>query len=122
MDNVFWERILQRKSEDPIKRSLAAEIEANFILPNHEETSKLIQSNIHLVASDKKILEALVRYVRHVAVYKALRSSGNRDRDPISVEEPWPTDVFKLVKDATDAKQKEFDEMLQQKSAEWTRK
>src|SRR6266478_1989725 len=31
MDNVVWERILDREAEDPIKHSLATEIETKFI-------------------------------------------------------------------------------------------
>ena len=116
MDNVIWERILDREAEDPVKQSLGKEIEATVIIPNHELTSDLIQSNIHLAASNKELFDALVRYVRHVAIYKALRSSGNKDIDPLDVGEPWPDDVFRKVKHATLEKQKEFDRMLAESS------
>ena len=117
MDNVVWERILDRQAKDQIKRSLATEIETNFILPNHEATCEIIRSNIQFAASDKYLFDSLVAYVRHVTVYKALRSSGNKDIDPLDVGEPWPHELFGRVREATLAKQKDFDEMLKATSA-----
>jgi len=112
MDNAVWERILDRKSKDSVEANLGATIESEFILPNHEKTSQLIESSIHLAAPDSKVLDASVKYLRHVAVYSALRASGNKDTDPLDVGEPWPEDVFPTIQAATKAKQNEFELLL----------
>jgi len=41
MDNVVWERILDRGAKDDRKRSLARQIENGVILANHRETVRL---------------------------------------------------------------------------------
>jgi hypothetical protein len=65
-----------------------------------------------LAASDKGLVDALVRYGRHVAVYKALRSSGNRILIA-TCGKGVAADVFGKIKRATLARREEFDEMLQ---------
>jgi hypothetical protein len=114
MDNVVWEKILQRNSEDPVKAKLGHRIENDFILPNHETTCKVIEANIHLAASDGQLMKAILNYIRHVAVYRALRASGINDFDPIYVGEPWPAEVFPRIEAATIAKQRDFEELLKQ--------
>jgi hypothetical protein len=116
IDNVVWERILQRQSNDPVRAALAHRIETDFILPNHEATCKIIESNIHLAAPNPELLQALLKYVRHVAVYRAIRATGNTEVDPVDVGEPWPADVFPIVEKATLARQKGFESLLQQYS------
>jgi len=113
MDNAVWEQILQRKSKDPIKASIAQRIENDFILPNHEAACQIIQSKIHL-GIDPAVIEVLLKYVRHVAVYRAIRASGNLETDPMDVGERWPKAVFPLVERATLDRQREFQAMLEQ--------
>jgi hypothetical protein len=116
MDNVVWERILERKSQNPIKAALAAQIEKDFILPNHEAACQIIKSNIHLADLDPQLIEILLKYVRHVAVYRAIRATGNTETDPLDVGEPWPYDVFPAIEKATLLHQKEFQTLLKQHS------
>ena len=97
MDNAVWERILQRESKDPIKAELRHRIESDFILPNHADTCKLIENGVYLAAPDNKVMEASMKYLRHVAVYRALRASGNTKVDPLDVGEEWPADVFPSI-------------------------
>lgn len=112
IDNVVWERILQRQSKDPVRAALAHRIETDFILPNHEAACKVIQANIHLAAANPELVSALLKYVRHVAVYRAIRASGNTEVDPLDVGEPWPSDVFPAVEKATMERQRAFDSLL----------
>jgi hypothetical protein len=118
MDNVVWERSLQRRSKDRIKAELGHRIENDFILPNHETTCKIIEANIHLAAPDSQLVDSILKYLRHVAVYRALRASGCNDVDPIAVEEPWPESVFPTIKEATFRKQHDFETLLNNTQAE----
>jgi hypothetical protein len=116
MDNVVWQRILQKGSSDKLTADLSHRIETDFILPNHDATCTLIQANIHLAAPDSQLMKAVLKYLRHVTVYRALRATGNTSLDPINVDEPWPKDLFPAVEEATFRKQREFETLLQQNS------
>jgi hypothetical protein len=122
MDNVVWRRILDRTAEDEVKRAVAGQIDANFLLPNHEAICMTIQSNIHLASADATLFDALLRYLRHVAVYKALRASGIHNMDPIALGEGWPKDLFPKIEEATLAKQREFEQMLKERAETAARK
>jgi hypothetical protein len=98
IDNAVWKRILDKRGgDDELRRRLATAIEKNTILPNHEEVVRIIQSNIHLAESDGAAFEAMLRYISHVAVYKAVREAGCHDRDPASLGEPWPQDLLPMI-------------------------
>jgi len=115
MDNVVWERLLQRCSNDHVRSQLGLRIEKDFILPNHEATSNIIEANIHLAAPESQLMDAILKYLRHVAVYRALRAGGNDGIDPIAVGELWPGDVFPAVREATLRKQRDFEALLKQR-------
>jgi len=87
-DNVVWERILQRKSNDPTKAALGKQVELDVLLPNHEAACKIIQDNIHL-AADATLVKILLKYIKHVTIYRAIRATGDKETDPIDVGEPW---------------------------------
>lgn len=111
--NAVWERILDsRNGQDEVRRRVGEQIETGYILPNHDDIVRLIESKIHLARGDDELLDVLVRYMRHIAVYKALRASDCRDVDPIHLQEPWPQQLFPLVEKRTRALQREFDETL----------
>jgi hypothetical protein len=98
IDDAVWKRILDKRGGDEdLRRRLAAAMEKNTLLPNHEEIVRVMQSNIHLAESDGAAFEAMLRYIRHVAVYKAMREAGCHDRDPASVGEPWPEDLLPMI-------------------------
>jgi hypothetical protein len=111
-DNAVWNRILDRDKTDDVLRKVAVEIENKEILPNHDQIVETIQTKIHLAQPDAAFQAALMRYVRHVAVYKAMRSAGVNDRDPVSLNEPWPRDLFDLVKSRTERLQEEYDALV----------
>ncbi|WP_146141193.1 hypothetical protein [Stenomitos frigidus] len=114
-DNVVWERMLDKSKEDsgPLQK-IGAVIEIDFILPNHEEMVKVIESKIHLAQLDRELLEALLSYIRHVAVYKAARSAGftdlhNTQKDLLP---PWPENLYPEIERRTKALQNEYDDLL----------
>jgi hypothetical protein len=111
-DNAVWRRVLDRAHDDELKRHIAFQIEQAVILPNHDEAVRLIESKIYFAGGDEGLLNELTNYVRHVAVYKAIRASGRYDIDPIFVEEPWPKGLFPLVERRTREAQRQYDALL----------
>jgi|RhiMetdeSRZDD1v2_1073273.scaffolds.fasta_scaffold280330_3 hypothetical protein len=112
-DNAVWRRILDRQkdADDPLHK-IGAEIEGNFILPNHGEIVKIIEEKIHLAKLDEGLLEPLLMYIKHVAVYKAAKSAGFNELLPIHLQEPWPKDFFPLIEIKTKELQAEYDKLL----------
>jgi hypothetical protein len=71
------------------------------ILPNHKAILTLVDEHSNLAFNAQEpiqpeFVEALKAYQRHVAVYQALRSTGQTTM-PESVGEPWPTRFGQLV-------------------------
>lgn len=113
LDSAVWEKILdKRNGNDEVRRRVGSEIEKNFILPNHEEVVRIIQSNIHLMDGNSALFASLLQYVRHVAIYRALRSSGCEDKDPIDLGEPWPSDLLAAIREAANSVQRRYDSLL----------
>jgi hypothetical protein len=109
-DNVVWRRILDaNQGDDEIRQKLGREIERNFVLPNHEEMVRIIRSNMHLMENDGIALDAMLRYIRHVAVYKAMRSAGVEDRFPDALGEPWPRELFPRIEHMAYKLQAQYD-------------
>lgn len=114
IDNVVWERILDRRNvEDELRRKIGAAIEKNVILPNHEEIVKIMQSNIHLAVPDPRMFQVMLQYIRHVAVFKAMRQEECHDKDPIHLGEPWPDNLFPLIKKTVDTLQDQYNQLVQ---------
>ncbi|HEY1768029.1 MAG TPA: hypothetical protein VGG26_10250 [Terracidiphilus sp.] len=112
-DNVVWETILDRRpASDPLRQSIAGELDRKYILPNHEEVVRLIEAGMHLAQCDAKLENALLHYMRHVAIYRALRDTGCFDKDPIALGEPWPQELFPLIQERTKSLQKEYDLLI----------
>jgi hypothetical protein len=105
VDNFVWEKALDR-------HSIGFEIEKSFILTNHDEMVKIIESKFHLARADDCLLKQLLSYIKHVAVYKALRSKDNTDLLPVHWGEPWPDKLFPLIKQRAEDLQKNYDRLL----------
>jgi len=110
-DNLIWERLRER-TEDPesAQSKLSIQIESGVILPNHKEALAVIEGNLHL-AGDEKVVEASLRYVRHVKVYEMLRAAGIKD-DPVNHGEPYPSDYFPLIQHQVESLQAEYDRLI----------
>src|SRR6185295_3529658 len=120
-DNAVWQKILDsRNKEDSLRQRVGTEIEKTFILPNHDEIIKLIESKIHLAKADAELLKQLLTYIRHIAVYKAMRSSGVFEYDPIHLGEPWPEKLFPLIEERVKALQQNYDTLLDLKQERLT--
>lgn len=113
MDNALWEWLGHvRANSSESDRRIAGVLEERFVLPNHREAVKVIQSKIHLMAKNVELEQLLLAYVRHVAVFDALRELQIRDRDPIHLGQPWPQALFPRFSDETKRKQEEFDRIV----------
>ena len=115
-DNVVWEKILHRESDDSEKQRVAHQIEADVVLPNHLEIISLIESGMHFVRGDKELESALLAYMRHIDVYRSIRAAGIREKDPIYFGEPYPQDFFRVIEDRVKKQQKKYDDILSEKT------
>lgn len=110
-DNTVWRRLLDKSKDDdnPLKR-IGSRIENDFILPNHAELVKIIETKIHLAEPDAALQAALLSYIDHVAVYNAAVAAGFTDlhdtqRDLLT---PWPRELFPLIEARTLKLQNEY--------------
>lgn len=113
IDTATWRRILDREHGDgDIRAQVGARIERDVLLPNHEAIVSIIQSKFHLAEDDPEGFDTMLKYVRHVAVYRAMRAVGFNDRDPISLDEPWPRNFLPIMERTAARLQREYDALL----------
>jgi hypothetical protein len=97
-DNVVWTKILDRNNQsDTERQQLAHQIEQGVLLPNHAEIVKIIESHIHIAALDKEFEAEILSYLRHIDVYRSIRTVGIIDKDPVYFGEPYPPGFFDSV-------------------------
>jgi hypothetical protein len=117
MDNTVWTRLLDKNREegDPLK-VLGNQIEADFLLPNHKEIVKVIESKIQLAEPDSELQADLLEYINHVAVYTAAVSAGFKDlhNTQRALLTPWPKNLFQSVERRTLGLQKRYEELLRE--------
>ncbi|GAB4560471.1 MAG: hypothetical protein Tsb0020_07170 [Haliangiales bacterium] len=114
-DNVMWQRVASLTDDNNQALPAAASeiVERSYVLPNHGEAVALVERHIHLV-DDDKIVEELLGYVKHVAVYQALRSSDElKGVNPEQLGEPYPEHLFALVDNKRKALQAEYNRLQQ---------
>lgn len=111
-DNAVWSRIRDVASKDELRQKIGSGIERNFILPNHDEIVTLIETKIYLIGANQLLFDQLLRYIRHIAIYKALRSADVYDTHPINLGEPWPDELFQCIENQAKQLQKEYDELV----------
>ena len=113
IDGATWRRILDREhGNDDLRSKVGTAIETDVLLPNHEAIVAIIQSKIHLAEEDAVGFEAMLDYVRHVAVYRAMRGAGCFDRDPIALGEPSPKKFLPIIERTTYRLQQQYDRLL----------
>lgn len=125
-DNVMWKRIKSLSSEKNVLPEAASDaIEKEFILKNHQEIVEIIESKIHLAENSvngKELTDELLKYIKHVAVYKTIRSIKELQRfNPIDLNEPFPKKVFPLIENNFRELQKRYDTLKRVKFGELKR-
>ena len=112
-DNTIWRRILdKRDAEDDLRRDVGGIIEGDVVLPNHSHLVTVIEKNFHLAEADAHLEELLLAYVRHVAIYTAIRKAGEELRFPIKEGEEWPHGLFPAIKTRLEGLQAEYNRLL----------
>ncbi|MCY6494047.1 hypothetical protein [Leptolyngbya sp. GGD] len=101
-DTVMWKRIKSLSSEQDVLPDAASEaIEKEFILKNHQEIVEIIETKIHLAENSensKELIDELLKYIKHVAVYKTIRSIKElQNVNPMDLNEPFPPKLFPLI-------------------------
>jgi hypothetical protein len=92
-----------------VPEALGRSIEITDMITNHEQIVAIIQSNMHLANADDKMLEDISAYIRHVAVYKALRAAKILTKSPKSLDEPFPERLIATVATRLEKLQAEFE-------------
>lgn len=101
-DNAIWSRILGlRQDESTLEFKVAAQIERDEILPNHQKIINLIEAwrHVPIVDEDTQLAEVLDAYLDHITVYKTIRSAGDDTSLPIDVGAPWPDTFYEILQD-----------------------
>lgn len=119
-DNAMWQRIATLGARDHALPDSAGEIiERDFILKNHDEIVAIIESKIHLaeqVENSQELIEELLKYLKHVAIYKAVRSiESMRGVNPMDLNEPFPSKLFPLIQHNFRSLQARYEQLKQAK-------
>lgn len=111
-DTAIWRIVPQLSgAATKVPEAVGREIELNHLIKNHEEIVALMESNIHYAKADEELLKHISAYVRHVAVYSALRSTKTYGVNPIDLGEPFPNDLIECLQTRLKQVQSEFDEL-----------
>ncbi len=118
-DNVIWRRITDKNNpDDSLRSDLGTAIERDTILPNHNFMVSVIEKSLYLAEADDELLGELLHYLRHVAVYNALRTSkearqtSREELFPDDVGESWPKDLFPMIEQRLKDLQEQYNELL----------
>ncbi len=114
-DDAVWQRVpslYDDGSQLPTEAGLS--VEKEFLLPNHEKAVKVIEENFHLIGENEPLIQELLKYIRHVAVFKSLRLSGV-ELNPIDVDEPFPPGLSGLIEVETSKKREELEVLRKQR-------
>lgn len=112
-DSAIWKIVPQLSDQvTTVPDKVGREIEANHLVRNHEEIVSLMEANIHLAEPDAELLREIAAYVRHVAVYSALRSTKTYDLNPIDVGEPFPEQLVASLETRLKKLQSEYEALV----------
>jgi hypothetical protein len=112
-DSATWKLIPQlSRQKRLLPDDIGRKMELSFIIPNHEEIVAILESNVHLAQANEDLLMKFVSYIRHVAVYKALRDANDYTRNPIDVGEPFPENLVEDVEVKLRELQADYDKLL----------
>lgn len=112
-DSAIWKIVPQLSDQaTAVPDKVGREIELNHLVKNHEEIVSLMEANIHLAQPDAELLRGISAYVRHVAVYSALRSTNTYNLNPIDVGEPFPKELIASLEARLKKLQSEYDALV----------
>lgn len=109
-DNLIWEKVFNQ--DGGLESAVRQKLEMTYILPNHDEIMTILEAKIHLARAHQPLSDAINRYIRHIAVYRAIRDAGITERDPAQFDAPYPSDLFGFVESEKNRLQAEYDHLL----------
>lgn len=96
-NNVIWDHLIHGTAVDAdLKAKVDSQLYSSFVLPNHEAMVTIIESSAHLARPDDEFQKLLLRFIRHVTIFRTMREA-KLPYDPIAVGEPWPREFFPAV-------------------------
>jgi hypothetical protein len=108
-NNVIWDHLIHGSAIDPaLKAQVDRDLYNSFVLPNHEAMVKIIEAGAHLARPDDDFGKLLLRFIRHVTIFKTMREA-ELPYDPIAVGEPWPSEFFGALESRLRATQASYD-------------
>lgn len=114
-NNVIWEHLIEgprhsgrSRGNEGLAKEMDQKLLESFFLPNHEAMVELIESNAYLAQPDSEFERLILRFIRHVTIFKVMRAARMR-ADPIAVGEPWPADFFPAVERRLRSLQSRYD-------------
>lgn len=113
-DDALWERVPDLSSDAKLPKEAGRALERDAVIPNHEAALQTIEKHFGLIATNAKLADAIIRYVRHVTVYRALRLS-NQVLNPIDVNEPFPPDLPEMIEQVTASVRQRLEQLRRQR-------
>jgi hypothetical protein len=113
VDGAVWNTILARDRGDDLREKIGEQIEKDVLLPNHEKMISIIQSKIHLAEADQGAFDLMLKYIRHASIYRAMRKADCFDKDPIHLDEPFPSDLLPTIEKTTGLLQQRYDSLVE---------
>lgn len=93
IDDVVWKRIPGLNLDgQSMPTKAGALIESQCLLPNHYRAVELIERHFSLVAEETELINPMIDYVQHVAIFRALREA-NLNLNPIDVGAEFPVSL-----------------------------
>lgn len=113
-DSAIWKVIPQLSdAAKVVPDAVGREMELTHLIKNHEEIVSILESNIYLAGADEGLVETLAAYIRHVAVYKALRATNTYNLNPIDVGEPMPDDIIVMIESRLRQIQLDYEKLIE---------
>lgn len=119
LEEFYWPILLRLEKNNAIYTSMGQKyvgitLDTAVILPNHLEVVKIIEDKIYLATPDDDFMKAIMKYVRHVKVYWALRKIGENKLypDKLKAEFDYPTEFYERIKKETTSLQEKYNKLI----------
>lgn len=113
-DNAMWQYVPQLFSKTNMPVESSDWLEKEFILKNHNEVVNIIDTKLFLAKADQEMIDELLSYVKHVAIYHTIRNTDSiKDLNPIDLKHPYPKKLFLLIETKLFQLQKEYETVQQ---------
>lgn len=88
--------------------TLSATLKQEIILKKHNEIVSIIENALHIVEPTEEFRALIGKYLKHVAIYNAIISTGIPDRFPAYYNAKFPKELIPLIESQTRELQNEL--------------